>query len=567
MPVTIATSPGTSQSGVQGSGGNGFPFVQVGDFYYAVNYWGVNLNLNDASGSWTIPCGPQINGNCYEAPEEGSAEDSGECKMCWRIQDVVYWNTTGGQSNPGDTSRVWAYPFILFGSLGGRKETWGVPCGQTTALASTGRCNGINNPTGEAVYDMRVPNAAIGLPERYDRITTQKFCFSFNKDCGGDPTNIENVFIDTYLHRIYQPALFPAGHTGTATTPGNWGDVNKINENATETWNLNFKLCLPEFSLNNPNINDPAAAATGGVLLNQTPITLDGRQWGVFIKWENIGGSSQPRDTTTGIQGSGNICENSFFYISFVPWSATNPGGQQNEGICSATDLCIDFLKFLQFVGSQEFKDRVLGQNGYTPASGKGQANYPRWVWEQVGEPDFVVDNPSGYVLDGIMLGNELWFSPNDVEACVCWSNVEHETSKGTFGKRVESDDPDPDPTCIESNIVTAVVNSQGANPSNEVTCVVEDDIDDDDDCACDPIVGVISEPEDCTDPIGEYTVLSVKGCDCCALDIRQTKGPYVAYTYDSSTERLTIGPYTQKGKAEFCIRCCKDSGDCKTSG
>ena len=442
MPVTIDTS-----------GNNGFPVVQVGDILYGVNFWGVDLSVNpNSSGSWTVPCGAQISGNCYELPVEGSAEDTNNCEMCYTIQTPVMFNQNGVPTPAGpanDTSRVNAYPYMQVGSAGGRDNTWGVACGQTGVLAAQGRCGG------SAVYDMRDPNAAVGLPERVSNIGNIEMCFGIDKNCSGDPANVENVFIDTYLHRIDKPDLWPTGYQNI------WGDLNKINENATETWNINFKYCLPEFAVNATGTgitNDPGAQATGGVRINTTPIVIDGKDWAVYFKWEQLG-QNNPRNPVTGLQQNGK-CTNSFFYISFIPWNVATTLGQQNQS-CPDLDCCA-YSAFLSFVGSQEFKDRVLGQNGFAPVAankqGSGQqANWPLWVYQNVGSPPFVVDNPSIYVLDGLQIGNELWFSPNGQQSCVCWSNVQFTTDAGVFGKSREGIVIDPKMVCNSTTCIADV--------------------------------------------------------------------------------------------------------------
>jgi len=401
-------------------GNNSFDTAQVGDLFYATNFWNIDLSRNPlARGEWTVPAGNNISGDCYEQPVAGSADDASHATFCYTIPPQVDHGVNAqGEPNidppTGERSHVHAYPFILLGSLGGRRETWGTICNTTTALATSGRCGN------SAVYDMRIPNTNINLPVRVDSLNTIKICFDINKNFAGDASNIDNVFIDSYLHRIDKPDLWPEGFQNS------WGDLNKINENATETWNLNFKLCLPE--------GFTATQATGGALINSSaPITIDGRQWGLFVKWETAGGDggSAIRDVATGLPANGK-CANSFFYISFVPWSAALG---TDSGFCNVTNMCINYDKFVDYVSSQEFKDRVLGVNGQPPVSARGQSNYPKWIWEQVGQPPFPVDGRERYVLDGIGLGNELWFSPNSAESCIRWSNISFEVNGQDFGK------------------------------------------------------------------------------------------------------------------------------------
>lgn len=400
-------------------GNNSFDTAQVGDLFYATNFWNINLSLNaGARGEWTVPAGANIRGDCYASPTVGSVDDTGQSTFCYTIPPQVdHGENSRGERivDPptGETSHVHAYPFILLGSLGGRRETWGTICRTTPTLADAGRCGR------SAVYDMRVPNANVKLPVRVDNIGSLKVCFDVNKNHSGDPQNIENVFIDTYLHRIDKPALWPDGYQGA------WGDLNKINENATETWNLNFKLCLPE------GFN--ATQATGGALINgNSPIVIDNREWGIFVKWETAGGDggAANRDINSGLPANGK-CNNSFFYVSFVPWSATIG---VDAGYCNVTNFCINYDKFIDYISTAEFKDRILGTNQYSPVAARGKTNYPRWIWEQVGQPPFLVDARDIYVLDGVGLGNELWFSPNAAQSCIRWSHVYFEIDGQKFG-------------------------------------------------------------------------------------------------------------------------------------
>jgi hypothetical protein len=452
-----------------------FGQIQVGDIVYAVNAWGVNvqdtISPDFGNISWSVPCGAAAGTNCWEVPTLDQYPADVACQMCWTLTE-----------NVGNTFYVRAYPMMIFGSMGGRDTTWGAPkqgCDaprQTGTLANSGRCNN------SAVYDMRDPNAAIGLPVRVDQIATLSFCFDADPQCSGDPNNVENVFIDTYWHLINSAALWPTGYNPA------WGELNRINENATEMWNLNFKLCLPE-GLN-------ADAATGGpnlLLADPTTypggcITIDGRSWEVHVKLEGRPCSRSTVDQT--IAGHGwapnaapanatlNPCRNCFYYISFVPCGADGNG--TNRGICGGSSTCINYAAFADFVKSQAFKDLVVNPSQAMPRDlydNQGNliesaAHFPRWIWEQVGEPPFPVDAPAAYALDGIALGNELWFSNAGQQSCACWSGVKFFTDRGEFGKRVTEDDPEPGVVCttgVSGQVTTATDGGGACSPQSIV--------------------------------------------------------------------------------------------------
>jgi len=187
---------------VTAGNGSNFDIVQVGDIIYGPNYWGTNTSPNvnpNTNGTWSVPCGSMVNSDCYTLPVEGSAEDTNQCTFCYTVDNPQRFIDSNGNlvTEPvSNTFEVQAYPYYLLGSGdGGRDNTWGNPCGVLNQLAPSGRCN-------SAVYDMRQSRDAVGLPQRLDLINTLKHYFEVIKDCGGQASNVENVFFDTYLHRI-----------------------------------------------------------------------------------------------------------------------------------------------------------------------------------------------------------------------------------------------------------------------------------------------------------------------------------------------------------------------------
>jgi len=109
-------------------GNNSFDTAQVGDLFYATNFWNIDLSKNPlAKGEWTVPAGERISGDCYASPIAGSADDTSQYKFCYTIPPQVdHGMFSDGRPNidppTGERSHVHAYPFILLGSLGGRRE-------------------------------------------------------------------------------------------------------------------------------------------------------------------------------------------------------------------------------------------------------------------------------------------------------------------------------------------------------------------------------------------------------------------------------------------------------------
>ena len=342
-----------------------FGQLQVGDLVYLNNVFGLSNNNTIAdvgSMSWCVPCGAQTGFRCYDLPVAGSAEDTGECRLKWEVQDSI-----------GATGFVRAYPSVLLGTLDGRDSSWGVfaktGCNGTAILDPTGRC--VNHP----VYDMRDVRDATGFPMRFTEMPNNiKIAFELIQQCGGTGTGTSNGFIDTYFHNISDPSTWPSTYQAA------WGDYNKINARATNAWNLNIWTCLPEPS-NNPSMW-LHGANNGGYVASRV---LGGIPYDFYCKHEHA-----PNAWNNG-------CAGGFFYIGMVI-----PG----QIYCDAP-VCIDYAAVAQWIGSQDFKNTVLSH----PIASQVYAN--------VGSPDFIVDAPNDYLLTGIQAGKEIWFSDGPVESCL----------------------------------------------------------------------------------------------------------------------------------------------------
>lgn len=321
--------------------------------------------------SWEIPCGQQLGFNCYTDPSPFEVDGSEFCKLTYNVQQEV-----------GNTQFVRMYPSWLLGTLGGRDSSHGVGakvgCNTTGILAPSGRCGN------SAVYDMRDVKAATGFPIKPADLPQTSICYR-NSICEGSTLAVRNTFDDAYIHYIADPSLWPSGYNSA------WGDENKINARATATWNINTWRQWPNYG---SGIN-----WTGGTVF--TNITLGGRNFDVYCKHEN-----RPNAWNAG-------CGAGFFYIGFRPTSPVIAGELD----------CLDFSAQLAWVSSIDFKNRVLGD----PACLQ--------IWNDLGQPPFIVDEPNNFLLAGLQGGNEVWFSQENEPTVECWSDLSIKVGNETYGK------------------------------------------------------------------------------------------------------------------------------------
>ncbi len=399
---------------------NGYSQIQVGALTYLNNYY--DYVSQGGTIEWSVPCGTNLAWGCWDAPETTSSTDV--CELCYNVPttfDASGWE----QGDP--YRRVRAFPTILLGSLNGRDSSWGVGaktgCFYTGELAQTGRCNGLNSDGSDdlshTVYDMRDVNAATSLPVKYSDLNSSIICFDYEENCNGTVDAVDNLFLDSYFHYIGDSALWPDGYQTS------WGELNKINGNKTSAWNLNVWFCRDI----HPNSTATTAWTGGGVMLSSFTLP-SGQNVSINCKHERGGHTFD--------EG----CGGGFFYIGVI----------LNPQECGA--YCLDYQELADYVGSQLFKDHVLNN----PACLQ--------IWNDLGNPPFIVDEPQNYVLDGLALGNEIWFSETNQLTCNCFKDVSFFVNGSVYGKTSQKVTTD----CLACSSITTTVN--GATSTNhQINC------------------------------------------------------------------------------------------------
>lgn len=487
---------------------SGFDQIQVGDWVYTNNAYGINLGAGQGTIQWNVPDGGSLGGNCYDLPAEGTAADTGECTICHELHEGI-----------GDTTRVRAFPMMILGSQGGRDTTWGAskngcPSPITELVAAPSRCGN------SAMYDLRQANAAVGYPALASAIPATEICFNADINCTGAQDNLSNIFIDTYWHRTDKPNLYPDGYNQALH-----GDLNKINENKTEAWNLNFWTCLPPTSIN----GNSDGGWTGGGSPVLTGVGIDGKSWDIYFKKE--GGGSCTRDIDGNIQ-NGNDCDNCFFYVSFVA----------NPQLCGQ-DICINYNAFADWVKSSTFESLIT-----TPGSvGNG-------IWLDVGQPP--LPSTEQFVIDGLAIGSEIWYSPNSQESCVCLSGVSATVDGKVISKGSEIIDPDP--VCTLATASSRTTTSTPPDPTDG-TCIVIGS-----EPACLTIGGGTSNAHYDLQPYNPKTCNDT-GCDCWF----EAHQPALIHCNMCMTDGAVItstGTTTEGTRAEYTCDC--ETGlDWRTNG
>ena len=410
---------------------NAFDQIQVGKLVYLNNYY--DYISQQGTIQWNVPCGQNLAFGCWEDPD--FIENGETCKLCYNVPATY---DTFEQGDP--LRRVRAFPAILLGSLNGRDSSWGVTdktgCSQTGVLAQSGRCGN------SKVYDMRDVASGTNLPSKVPDINNASICFDYNPNCEGVDTGVDNLFLDSYLHYIGNANDWPTGYDPS------WGDLNKINGNKTSVWNINVWFC------NDVHPNGPATTNwTGGSVMLNSFTLPSGQQISVNCKHERAGNT---------YNGS---CSGGFFYIGII----------LNPPVCNGVK-CLNYKEILDYVSSQTFKDHVLN------------SVQCKQIWDDLGNPPFVVDEPTNYVLDGLMLGNEVWHSPDNQITCNCFDEVSFVVNSSPYGKfSAKTND-----ACPDCNSIDIKIENQTIAPNNQYNI----------DCGESVLVSVAITPPNDVDPL-----------------------------------------------------------------
>lgn len=302
---------------------------------------------------------------CLDIP---LSDESDPCNSTITGQCEISYRGQGAGDNPGG---VLACPTLaVVGSMGGRDETWGQPCGNVSILPGA-RDRGSNT---SVVYDLNIPAAAVGYPVQ--AANTPSTIVTIDAEEKGDPGN-HNYFLDAYL---YDTTQNPA-------SDGNGGDyggtINGISGRNNRTWNAALFLRHPDLS----NIQ----SFTGGT---------------VFVPSVNIGGF--PHQVRIKHETGG---ANNFPQVIFV-WL--------NADATSRTQRTIDFKDYSDYMLSQDFWDAIQ-------ASPAAQAVITAMANPTNGAPAVNAIRPNGAMYwDGFKVGNELWGTVNTgTQTRICYDTLD----------------------------------------------------------------------------------------------------------------------------------------------
>lgn len=293
--------------------------------------------------------------------------------------------------------RVIAYPRGFLGSMGGRFCTAGFECGTFTNqnILPGRRAQGLGEES--PVFDLRVPQAQLGLPNSLNNIDSLRLNASAFHCAGDEP--IVNYFVDAYLYDTTQ--LFPqAQYSGT---------VNGINDKFNRMWNPNVWFGHPNqdqmwfarqsgnFALENALIRQ----FTGGqVVQSDFQIVPGGDIYKMVFKHESLGG-------------------NNFFYVGFVRVEMAD------GSIPNPNNFNLEYKEVLDYIQTDAFWALVQSQ-GQQIIQDMATAARPLTL---------VRPNPSMF-LDGVAMGNEYFGMRSDNSGTICWDQMQWTLNGQTFGAR-----------------------------------------------------------------------------------------------------------------------------------
>jgi hypothetical protein len=340
---------------------NKYSQIQVDKFIYINNYY--DYLGDEGSVLWEVDATSQTAWGCFS--HERNTQSPQQARLSYNIP------TTGGD----EYRRVRAYPAMALGSLNGRDSSFGVEaktgCGQTPVLAELGRCD-------SAIYDLRQTQIHTSLPLPYLDINHIGIKFKHTLESSASEKAVDNIFLDSVFHYIGDSSTWPDNFNE------NWGDINKINGNKTSAWNLNVWFQHDQ----HPDGNSTRLWSGGSVFLDNL-VLPSGTSVSINCKHER-----QPTKYNEN-------CNGGFFYIGvFV------------EDYVDEKDYNLIYSELVHYIGSQEFKNVVLGDVHCSK------------LWNDLGRPPFIVDEPHNFILDGIALGKEVWFSPNQTYTASLFQNV-----------------------------------------------------------------------------------------------------------------------------------------------
>ena len=294
--------------------------------------------------------------------------------------------------------RVISYPRGFLGSMGGRFCTGGFECGNFSGDGTLAgrRAQGVGEES--PVFDLRIPQNEIGLPNSVNNINSLRLTASSNHCAGSRP--FANYFVDAYIYDTTQhPPL--ARYSGT---------INGINDKFNRMWNTNIWFGHPNQDAmwaarqaNNVTAENSAITQfTGGqVMTGDFRLEPGGDIYKLVFKHEDIGG-------------------NNFFYVGFVRVEMAD------GTIPDTTDFSLEYRSILDYIEGDLFWDLV--QN-----TAQGQSIVQAMATNPV-RPLNIVRPNGNLFLDGVAMGNESFGQPDGNSGTICWDEMRWDLNGQTFG-------------------------------------------------------------------------------------------------------------------------------------
>ncbi len=336
--------------------------------------------------SWFVPTAAALNDT---ADTCGIAHGDDPIQLSYRL-------TAEKDSDTRDTF-VRAYPAMVVGTMGGRFESWGVECNNSTVLDASILRDG-NSP----LYDMTPVKQASGFPTlAADLPDSVKVSVKADIRSAEAATGIANVFLDSYWHDVSTVSKVPGQNAAYLNT------INGINADVTEVWNLNVWFDWPRVS---GSVSD----WTGGFKLGSV-VFSGNSEFDVYFKAEGSRSGYLPNCRT-------GTADNCFLYIALV---TTEPSG-------AVDGITIDYREIADWMRSSDFRDLILsGVDQSDPTQANAKA-YEIWRTidgtENDSQPDPANRGPRfpdlEHVIGGLHLGSELWYNPDAELATITFESM-----------------------------------------------------------------------------------------------------------------------------------------------
>ena len=324
---------------------------------------------------------------------------------------------TDGRDRDDPYYTVRAFPAAVLGTMGGTRDSWNVStCGFNEIVS--GSDDSYTRDNNSKVYQMLDVAKATGYPVKAGELKNTYVSVKSNvqSSATGADHGYANLFLDTYFHDVSIASKVPGGRSALVDT------INGINENTTETWNLNIMF-------DRPTHRGTDSSWTGGLIIDR--ITKGGATFDVYVKTEgkrldydaNLA-DERPWYYTRLPECRLGGSDNCFVYISLVP----------TDRSLADNGVVLRYHEIAQWFMSAEFSNIIIDPTtglSLGPDASPQHEEFNRnrvaaqQIWKLInggdgGDQDTGPRFPdANHVIGGLHLGNEIWFNPNSEVATI----------------------------------------------------------------------------------------------------------------------------------------------------